>query len=483
MMKKIMLVLMLTALILAPVINFGINYMDEPPPEIHTSINNYYVYTPENFPPENYSSEEDETTSPPEIIIPPLPEPIHITLESLLFYNPSMESGRLELPVVGATGWAATYIPLLRLPYLPVTVNEAPENTYNDDLQEHEYNEQLDEYYERSETYDELDEVLSIDYEQFDEEYTESEYDTYDTPSAIIETLPPGTAFVILDTHNEWWNVQLPHGATGWVISSMCFINLPDVIPSIVYNISNAHFSLLRSSGFDIPNISGHMLYNAWAFNERLGRQEFIVPALYHTSHRLFAAQQAALRQGDTIVVYEVFRPHATQQSTVSNLQYLIRQNEIVEAALNTPPWSPNWFISHGTSNHQRGAAIDASLARVTQYELRFTGDFAYRHITGFTMHHMPTAMHELHPSAATFTGPRTNIPADTMTEGALLLQRYFTQAGFNPLASEWWHFDDPIGISIARGHNMLGNFNTETIYSVIPATYYYDYDYWQDHS
>lgn len=29
------------------------------------------------------------------------------------------------------------------------------------------------------------------------------------------------------------------------------------------------------------------------------------------------------------------------------------------------------------------------------------------------------------------------------MTEDALRLKRYCTQAGLSPLASEWWHFND----------------------------------------
>lgn len=33
--------------------------------------------------------------------------------------------------------------------------------------------------------------------------------------------------------------------------------------------------------------------------------------------------------------------------------------------------------------------------------------------------------------------------PAPTMTEDALRLKRYCTQAGLSPLASEWWHFND----------------------------------------
>jgi len=290
-------------------------------------------------------------------------------------------------------------------------------------------------------------------------------------PVEIIQALVPGQPFVILEVYGIWWYIQLPNRVTGWVLHSGCFINLPDVIPSLVFNITNAYYSVLRSSGYDIPNVSGEALYSARAFNHRLGRYEFIVPALYATSYRIFAAQQAALANGDTIIIYEVFRPSTTQMRVVSNLTTLMNENETVHAALNTPPWSPNWFISHGTSHHQRGAAVDASIGRVTSYEIRHMDGFAYRHILDYVPHVMPTPMHELNPTAAIFISPGNSTPPETMTEGATIMQGYFRRAGFSLLASEWWHFNDNAGIGIAQRHNMRGVFFTETIYSVPPST------------
>jgi D-alanyl-D-alanine dipeptidase len=53
---------------------------------------------------------------------------------------------------------------------------------------------------------------------------------------------------------------------------------------------------------------------------------------------------------------------------------------------------------------------------------------------------------------------------AQSATEGALLLLEYFTNAGFDPLASEWWHFN-----GIANDVGIRGEFFTSTVYSKLP--------------
>jgi len=309
---------------------------------------------------------------------------------------PVFYGGQLELPVVGATGWAAAQLQLHTEPL---------------------------------------------------------------SPSALgFTVMPAGQVFSIEDEYNEWWNVRLPNGNAGWVQSRGCFINLPDVIPSIVFNISNASYSLLRSLGYDIPGVSGYALYQAWGHNTRLGREEFLVPVQLMTAQRLKRVQQAALAQGDTIVMYEAFRPHQVQRHIVSNFSALINGNADIRAAVNTPPWSINWFISTGISHHQRGAAVDVSFARVDAYEIRFYGDYAYKHITGFVEYEMPTAMHELSPAAATLVRPGGRV-ADTMTDGALRMQELFLRYGFTLLASEWWHFNDPDAVQNAHSFGMRGEF------------------------
>ena len=80
----------------------------------------------------------------------------------------------------------------------------------------------------------------------------------------------------------------------------------------------------------------------------------------------------------------------------------------------------------------------------------------------------MPTVIHELSPLAIALSRPVSSrdrdewrdVPlAETMTPGAVLLQNYFDRAGFTPLASEWWHFNDLEGVEVATELRIVGSF------------------------
>ena len=298
-----------------------------------------------------------------------------------------------------------------------------------------------------------------------------------DSSSEVIYNLNAGQGFTILGEDGDWWRVQLDN-EEGFILHASAFINLPDVLPSIRYDITNAYSSLKRSSEIDIPNVSGYALYDAWAYNPRLGRYEFIVPALYSTAKMVAQVQRAALESNNTVVLFEAFRPHETQRRVVENLSALINVNPTVNQGINTPPWSISWFISTGTSNHQRGTAVDVSLAFVLASETGASGRFAYTYITAFEQRIMPTEMHELSALAASLEEPvsghawQSVFTAHSMTQGSRLLRTYFTNAGFTPIASEWWHFDDREGTAIARRYGLQGDFFIDSIYSIEP---------WQD--
>jgi len=294
-----------------------------------------------------------------------------------------------------------------------------------------------------------------------------------------LVSIEAGRGFTILESSGNWWYVDLNDGQTGWVDNRGCFINLPDIIPSMVFQNTNASGSIMVSLGYTIPGITGEVMYNARAFNYRLNREEYIVPGMYSLARSLFVAQQAARENGNTLIINEVFRPRATQSAVVQGMNSLMAQNSDVHSAITSSPWNLGWFISTGTSNHQRGAAVDASIGMIRTYEYRQTGDFIYRHVLGFREHIMPTCMHELSPRAAIFNSPRTITAAqmldsntvfnDNVTPGVRHLQRAFGAAGFTPLASEWWHFNHADSITTANSMSITGNFFTETIYSRPP--------------
>ncbi|HIU05584.1 MAG TPA: SH3 domain-containing protein [Candidatus Coprousia avicola] len=276
--------------------------------------------------------------------------------------------------------------------------------------------------------------------------------------AAAVATLDPGSAFTIREERDGWWRVRTPAGAEGWVHSEGCFINLPDVIPSIVYDDTNAYDSRFTVAGTAIPGVTDSTLYVARRHNARLGGDAFDMAVLYPMAERICAAQRAALADGYTLVIYEGFRPYDVQVQVAQAVQELMRTDAAARVAVSTPPWSIDWFIATRLSNHQQGYAIDTSLARVTASEERVAGGYRYTRVTGYVELAMPTGVHELGSAAAALSRPVSvmsdaawrQVPAAAgMNEAARLLQSYATDAGLTPLASEWWHFNDLASASV----------------------------------
>lgn len=296
--------------------------------------------------------------------------------------------------------------------------------------------------------------------------------------SETIEILEAGTAFEILEEEGDWWFVQ-NSTSSGWLQHKHCLINLPDVIPSIIYDNTNTYSSKFASSGKPIPNITGNSLYSGKTYNERLGKKEYIMPVLYSTSKKIYLAQQYALSDGNSLKIYEAYRPHIVQKNIVNALTELANNDSEVMAGINTPPWSMSWFIATTLSNHQRGGAIDLSLVKINSQKYISIGDYTSLEITSYTEYEMPTTIHELSMSSAVFTVPITSKSstawkdatlANSMNEAAILLQTYCTNAGLTPLASEWWHFNDLDALN-ETAHNMsLGNYILTKTYSTKPT-------------
>lgn len=303
---------------------------------------------------------------------------------------------------------------------------------------------------------------------------------TPDPMEGALMVLEPGTAFAILNESGDWWMVQLVSGETGWVEHRYCLINLPDVIPSIIYNDTNAYSSVFVSSGKDIPNVTGQALYQCKARNERLGRTEFMMPVLYAMAKNVCRAQQKALSEGNTLVLYEGFRPYEAQMSVVNNLSALSRRDPAVRAGITTRPWNISWFIATGASNHQEGYAMDVSLAKVYRSRIITIGGHEVVQVDEYEEYAMPTPIHELSMAAATYTSPvaifsktawRTAemAPAMAASQPARALQRYCTGADLTPLASEWWHFNDLAAYSQIRNHPSTGRYLISQCLSTVP--------------
>ena len=270
------------------------------------------------------------------------------------------------------------------------------------------------------------------------------------------------SAIEVLREEGDWWQVavttdyftdeeqtQTQHGEiTGWLEHKYCLVNLPDVIPSIIYDATNSYSSHFRSCGKVIPEVTGEAFYPSKTYNERLGKMEFMMPVLYSMAFKLCEAQQSALAEGNSLILYEGYRPHEVQTKVLNSLSAMTRTDPEVKEAVTGAPWRISWFISGGYSNHQRGYAVDMGLAKVSETKEYTSGGYRYVRVWNYERYEMPTPIHELSRAAATYTAPVTinsttawknaeMTQAMASNEPALGLQRYCTDAELTPLASE----------------------------------------------
>lgn len=276
-------------------------------------------------------------------------------------------------------------------------------------------------------------------------------YERPDGTSTVLRRLAAGDMFYIRQESGAYWQVCLLDGTVGWLENELCMINLPDVLPSIVYENPNAKASIFKTCGKDIEGITGQKLYDGLFYNQRLGRDEYLMPINYAMAKKVGAAKKNALKAGDCLKIIETFRPYEVQMLVKDAVYAKARTDKELMTALNKGAWNIGWFIATSLSNHQRGVAMDTTLLRITEQTEHSMAGCPFVQVTG-EEYAMPSAMHELSSAAACFTGPVTSNSATawkratasaSMTDGARRLQGYCTNAGMTPLASEWWHFND----------------------------------------
>lgn len=120
------------------------------------------------------------------------------------------------------------------------------------------------------------------------------------------------------------------------------------------------------------------------------------------------AAAQAALRPlGFGLKVFDCYRPFSVQK---------ILWDAVPQRGLVAPP-------ALGGSNHNRGAAVDASLVRLDGSPVAMPTDFDDFSKTARINSMLPTREAQRHRE---------------------ILQSAMTAAGFKLMFMEWWHFDDP---------------------------------------
>ncbi len=122
---------------------------------------------------------------------------------------------------------------------------------------------------------------------------------------------------------------------------------------------------------------------------------------------RLAAAQAALRPRGFGLKVFDCYRPFSVQK---------VMWDAVPQRGLVAPP-------SLGGSNHNRGAAVDASLVRLDGSPVA-----------------MPTDFDDFSKAARI----NSKLPPPEAQRHREILQSAMAAAGFKLMFMEWWHFDDP---------------------------------------
>ncbi len=273
--------------------------------------------------------------------------------------------------------------------------------------------------------------------------------------------------FQILGRYNDDLLKIEYNGMIGYVKPDNILINLPDVEPDIIYNLTNATGSVFTSTtesgtvnlkldifGSQIYyNGDSSLYYDSGAYSgtaasragkvwdEKLGRFEFVVPVLFTAAEKISAARELAAADGYNFKIYDAYRPNAATKLMNASFNSLYNQSG---GALRLGGYDTGFFVAAALSSHNVGCAIDVTMVRGTEEA------------------DMPTKMHVLSgdavlldyaPSgriASELYGLPYNYYSDhfaaTMTEDAKKMCQYMIRSGMTGLGSEWWHYQDQEG-------------------------------------
>lgn len=241
--------------------------------------------------------------------------------------------------------------------------------------------------------------------------------------SNIIGTIPAGSKMTILaseNTNSKYIKVKY-NNLIGYVYSNFILINLPDVIPDMLYQITSASKSTASTANTAIPGITGKNLYGfTKKYNSKIDKETYYVPLLYPTAKKLQRAYNKARSEGYNLKVYDSYRPHDITISTNNYFRKLYNSNNKVKNAINYDKegnyWGPSWFLASSVSAHNKGIALDITITNSNNQELK-----------------AQTAYDTLDTSSIV----KYNNTVSNKLRNIMLSQ------GFSPLESEWWHFQD----------------------------------------
>ena len=241
--------------------------------------------------------------------------------------------------------------------------------------------------------------------------------------SKLLGTIPTGAKLTILSSDNPTTKyIKISYnGIIGYVYSDFLLINLPDVIPDIVYYIANADKSFYKAANISIADVTGKNLYGfSKKYNAKIGKNTYYVPLLYPVAKQLQGAYNIAKKDGYNLKIYDTYRPNDVTKYVNSKFRSLYNSNnnvkKLVDYDKNGSYWGPGWFLANNVSTHNKGIALDLTLTDKNNNELK----------AQTTMHMLDT---------------RSTVKYNNST--ANKLRSIMTSQGFETLESEWWHFQE----------------------------------------
>lgn len=241
--------------------------------------------------------------------------------------------------------------------------------------------------------------------------------------SSKIGTVPTGGKMTLLSSENsstKYIKVKY-NGTTGYVYSDYIYINLPDVIPDIIYEISNANKSIYKAANTKISNVTGKNLYGyTKKYNSKIGKDTYYAPLLYPVAKQLQTAYNKAKSQGYNLKIYDTYRPYNVSVKINNEFKKLYNSNSKVKKAIDYDKdgnyWGTSWFLANSVSRHNRGVALDLTLTDKNNKELSAQSP----------MHTLDTRSIRKYNNSI-----------------AKKLSSIMTSSGFETLDSEWWHFQE----------------------------------------
>lgn len=228
-----------------------------------------------------------------------------------------------------------------------------------------------------------------------------------------------GRAYCVLGEQDGRFLVRVDENQ-GYIDSNYCLINLPEYLGELCsYDIVNSYSALFAMHGYTIPGLTGTVI-NGYE-DVRFSDGEMVVPYLYPCCKKLLTAAESLEKEGYRLKIYDAFRPNEATRSMYDTASAILDQqlpggNGTYRNLVSSGQYSLSYFLARGISSHNRGIALDLTLENMDGEELQ-----------------MQTGMHDLSIYSVT----------DANNSNARLLARYMTDAGFDTLVSEWWHFQD----------------------------------------